>query len=178
MRKILTVAFAFGFTACASADSIYPPPPPAVGQIPGSVNATVAAAGNIGEVISSTVLVGSAVALTSGVQANITSIPIPAGHWQVSGSFCIAGGTSTAVTNVFAAPSTTTATLPTAPNGGAYIGLDTAVTLSSGQGARCYPFGVGDIYLSATTTYFLVGDAAFTVSTLGGYGYVQARRVQ
>jgi phage tail tape-measure protein len=150
-----------------------------VGQFPGSTTNAVAIAGNIGEVISSNVVVGSAVALSNGVAVNITSVSLTAGHWQVSGSICVEGATSTSITNIFAGITPTTGTLPTTANGGAYLGLRTpAFIISSGQAATCYPIGAADIYLSGTTTYFLVAQVSFTASTLGGYGFLRAIRVQ
>ncbi len=158
------------FTALATA---------AVGQIPGNTTNAVATAGKIGEVISSNVLVGSAVALSTGVAANITSAALTAGHWQVSGNFCIEGATSTSVTNAFAGITSTTGTIPANANGGAYMASRTAAfIISTGQQATCYPIGAADIYLSGTTTYFMVGQVAFSASTLGGYGFLRALRVQ
>jgi hypothetical protein len=150
-----------------------------VGQLPGSTGNTVASAGNIGELISSNVLVGSMVSLTSGSPANITSIPLTAGHWELSGSVGIEGGASTSVGNIFGGISPTSATVPTTANGGAYFGSrQSGFTISTGQSPICYPVGAADVYVSAPTTYFLVAQAAFTVSTLGGYGFLRARRVQ
>ena len=55
-----------------------------------------AAAGQIGEFVTSTVAIGAAVALTTGVTANVTSIPLTGGDWDVSGvvDHNIAVGTS------------------------------------------------------------------------------------
>lgn len=150
-----------------------------VGQLPGSTTNAGATAGNLGEVISSNVLVGSAVALSNGVAANITSASLTAGHWQISGSFCIEGATSTSITNVFSGITSTTATIPANANGGAYLALrGAAFIISTGQQATCYGIGAADIYLSGTVTMFLVGQVAFSASTLGGYGFLRALRVQ
>lgn len=48
-------------------------------------------AGQIGEVISSTVAVGSAVALTDNVNNDITHIDLTAGNWQIITSFMFTG---------------------------------------------------------------------------------------
>jgi hypothetical protein len=134
-----------------------------------------AAAGYIGEYISSTVLGGSAVALSSGVDANITSISLTAGDWDVWGT-CLtspAGGTTTSV--IIGWVSTTSATLPTFPNNGAVFFQATAVPAGNGGGG---PTGVIRLSLSATTTVYLSMRVTFAVSTMGGYGFIGARRVR
>jgi hypothetical protein len=147
------------------------------GQLPGIASNTVASAGNIGELISSNIVVGSAVGLSNGTPANVTSIALTAGHWQLYGSICFAGGTSTSITSVFGAINGTTATLPTAPGGGAYMVDRSTLTLSSGQD-YCRIIGQMDVYTSGTPTEYLVVQANFTVSTLAAFGYIAARRVQ
>ena len=149
------------------------------GQYPGLAGNTVAAAGNIGEVFSQNILVGSAVSLTTGFPSNIATISPTAGHWRLSGSICVEGGTSTSMTVLFAGFSTTTSVLPTTANSGGYMALrGVSVVISSGQQATCYPIGSEDVYLSGTTQYWMVAQPSFTVSTLGGYGIISAIRVQ
>jgi hypothetical protein len=133
-----------------------------------------AAAGYIGEYISSTVLIGAEVTLTNATPANVTSISLTAGDWDVSGqvSFDPAGTTQG---TVFAGGiNTVSATLPTAPGAGAYF-LNTDVPGTAGT-ANYGPVGVVRISISTTTTVYLVAQSNFTVSTMKAYGFIGARR--
>jgi hypothetical protein len=150
-----------------------------IGQIPGTATNTVATTGNIGEVLSSNVASGSAVALTTGTSADVTSKSLTAGHWQVSGNICFNGGTSTSITVLEAWVNSVTAAQPTPPAGGSIsINRSAAFILSSGQDPPCVPIGPLDVYLNGAATYFLSANASFTASTLAAFGYLRALRVQ
>ncbi|MEF1435483.1 hypothetical protein QWU86_11715, partial [Neisseria gonorrhoeae] len=81
--------------------------------IVGTTTNNNANAGSDGEFISSSVVVGSAVALTTNVTANVTSITLTAGDWDVAGTVSINPARSTTIAAVIAGISNTTATLPT-----------------------------------------------------------------
>lgn len=134
-----------------------------------------AAAGSVGEFIESTVLVGSSVALTTATTANITSISLTAGDWSVYGSVWTNPTGTTSISSIQGAITTTSATLPTAPNSGAFIKETTSFTLGASQGAYV---GQTRISIASTTTVYLVIQVAFTISTCGGYGYIGARRMR
>jgi hypothetical protein len=143
-------------------------------SIRGTTTNDSAAAGFVGELIESEILVGSAVSQTTGTSANITSISLTAGDWDVFGNYFtnMAGGTTT--TNFEAAIHTTSATLPTRPNKGAHVMMN-----CSGVGQNYgIPIGTKRLSLSGTTTVYLVASANFSGSTLSGYGYLGARRVR
>src|SRR5882672_10433565 len=53
------------------------------GQYLGTAGNTAASAGNIGELISSTIASGSAVSLSNNAPANLTSISVTAGTWDI-----------------------------------------------------------------------------------------------
>lgn len=145
------------------------------GQYPGEPTTGSATAGNVGEFISSTVLVGAAVSLTNGTATNITSISLTAGDWDVCGNAIFLPAGTTTVNSIAAWTSTTSATFPTAPNNGALTkiqaslstGLDQALTVGSQR-----------ISISGTTTVFLSVFPGFAVSTMTGYGFLRARRVR
>ena len=133
-----------------------------------------AAAGFVGELIESEILVGSAVPQTTGTSVNITSVSLTAGDWDVFGSYFtnMAGGTTP--TGFEVAIHTVSATLPTRPNKGAGVMMN-----CSGVGQNYgMPVGRKRLSLSGTTTVYLVASASFTGSTLSGYGYLGARRVR
>lgn len=129
-----------------------------------------AAAGSVGEYISSTVSGGSPVSLTTNVVANVTSISLTAGDWDVGGIVGFSLGTGTSVTYSTAAANSTSATLPAlggyASNGTTSVPVtDPSLVIPTIRAS-----------LSTTTTYYLVAKAGFTVSTLGAYGMIWARR--
>lgn len=132
-----------------------------------------AAAGSVGQITESTVLAGAAVALTSNVAANITSISLTAGDWDVWGNIAFAAASSTTVSQITGCINTTSATVPTVPNGGGVMTFQLTFTPSVTQ---TMPVGMMRISVASTTTVYLVGLATFAVSTMGAYGYIGARR--
>jgi hypothetical protein len=150
----------------------------AAGQLAGTGTNDNASAGNVGEFISSTVASGAPVALTSTVSANVTSIILTAGDWDVSFSsyFLIAGTTS--VANLNASISLTNATLDT-------VAGNYAVTSYASPGATFGGLvnnelfaGVRRLSLAAPTTVFAVANAQFSTSTVSAWGILRARRVR
>lgn len=135
-----------------------------------------AVAGNIGEIIESTVLVGSAVSLTTATPADVTSISLTAGDWDVWGNIWYTPGATTSITIHQGAVNTTSATLPTAPGAGANYKVVEAATVPNAIFGEFV--GQRRLSLSGTTTVYLVTQATFTVSTLAAYGYIGARRVR
>lgn len=145
------------------------------GQTPGTTTNDNANAGNIGEYISANLPLGSAVSLTSGVAANVTSVSLTAGDWDCQGNVAF-NNVNAATVQTFSICwlSTTSATLPTAPNGGAYSQWAGSVT---GNGP-ILPTGPTRLSLASTTTLFLGAEAFFTVNTATAYGFVGCRRAR
>jgi Pectate lyase superfamily protein len=149
--------------------------PAATIGIVGTTTNDNAQAGSIGEYVSSTVLVGSAVSLTTATSANITSISLTAGDWDVSGSVIFVPAATTTVTALNGGIGTTTATLPTVPPLARFAEIWTSYTPNS----TLYR-GVATIRqsLSGTTTVYLVTQSSFGTSTMTAYGHIAARRVR
>ncbi len=138
----------------------------------GSTTNDAAITGNVGEYVSSTIAVGSAVSLTTATAANVTSISLTAGDWDVTGIVNFSETTST-VTSRIAGLSSTTATLPTDGSEG-YCGVQSTVTSETNSiGLTRKRFS-----LSGTTTVFLVGQATFSAGTCTGFGSITARRIR
>lgn len=136
-----------------------------------NTNSTTAV-GNVGQLVESTVLVGSAVALTTNTAANVTSISLPAGNWLVWGNVATATGVGTIMTRIIASISTTSATHNTIPAGGGYnrigdfnFGASSDLVLVTGS---------RHLSLSGTTTVYLVTTMVFTTSTMSAFGYIGA----
>jgi hypothetical protein len=142
----------------------------------GTVTNDNAAAGLVGEYIESSLLVGSAVNLTSDVAANVTSISLTAGDWDVSAIGRVhANNASTSFTQGLASISATSATLDAVNQVNTF-----SAAAVPGNGVNYAALGVPStrISLAATTTIYLVCRAKFTVSTAQAYGVISARRVR
>ncbi len=150
-------------------------------NIVGTTTNNNATAGSVGEYVSSTVLVGSAVSLTTGTTANITSISLTAGDWDVEGLACFNPGGSTPAVYWAAAISTTSATLPTAPAGG-FVQLYTSVATSIGGSPNAafqqINTGTARVSIASTTTVYLVTQSTFSVGPNSAFGLLRARRIR
>lgn len=138
-----------------------------------------ASAGDIGEYASSTVASGSAVSLTNETAANVTSISLTAGDWDVSGIVSFSGPDTTNVNYIIGSISTTSATLDTTPDRRFDAGWGTGGTNPQGGGVlpSTHP-GPTRISISSTTTVYLVAQAKFQTNTLSAFGTIRARRVR
>ncbi len=143
--------------------------------IPGTTTNDAATAGNIGEYISSTVLSGSAVAATSGVEFNITSMSLTAGDWDVHGNVAITPSGGVTTTAIVGSASSTSAAHPTFPGGGAFLVKQLAFTAGTTQ---AYPIGIARFSLASTTTVYLVCTLEFSGGALSAYGFIGARRAR
>lgn len=147
-----------------------------VGQFPGTATNDDAAAGNVGEYISSEIANASAVALTNNVAANVTSISLTAGDWDVWGNIYLKQtGASAQITLAEGYITTTSAARATAPNAGAYFFDQQSKTAGS---EMAFPVGRKRLSLSGTTTVYLGILSLFNTSTIGAFGFLGARRVR
>jgi hypothetical protein len=151
----------------------------ALGQIPGTATNDSGSAGSVGQYVSSTVAAGSAVSLTTDTPANITSISLTAGDWDVS-AYCIYnGGVTTTVKYADCSISQTTGALDQTPGALGVFGQPTAGTTLFAQTApTTLPLIPWRISLSGTTTVFLVTQMGFGTSTATAYGIIRARRAR
>lgn len=131
-----------------------------------------ASAGEVGQEIESLVASGSAVSLTTATAANITSVSLTAGDWDVSGNVNFTETTST-VTARSAGISTTSATVPT-DGSEAFCGVQSTVTSETNS----ITLPIKRVSLSGTTTTYLVAKATFSAGTCAGFGAIVARRVR
>lgn len=135
-----------------------------------------AAAGSVGEAVTSTVAINS-VALTSLVTTNITSISLTAGDWDVLGVLNYFGGATTITVYSQGGISLVSATQPAIDFlGGFFFGASGAVVY--GTAGSYFSVPPRRISIAATTTVYLVSESRFTTSTTGGGGTIFARRVR
>lgn len=150
------------------------------GQLPATATNDSASAGRLGEYAESVIALGSAVSLTTATNANLTSISLTAGDWDVFAQFQFTGDTTTDVFNVEGSISTTSATHDST------AGRGTGLTPNAGNTfnnlAANHPLGlaVGPVRfsLSATTTLYAVASSVFADSTCSVFGILRARRVR
>lgn len=133
-----------------------------------------AASGYVGEYVSSTIAIGSAVALSSGITANVTSISLTAGDWDIVTNIITEVNASTTGTFIEGGWNTTSATLPTRGLNRSYFdnrttsaGVNQAINTSAAR-----------LSIASTTTVYLVISKGFAVSTATAYGIISARRVR
>lgn len=143
--------------------------------ISGRTDGGSASAGNVGEVISSTVLSGAAVSLAlSGTVYNITSILLSAGNWNITAGTGILTGASV-ITTALSSTNTTSGVMATPPNSGSYA----QATGNGASGSNIYmSLGARQYNVSSPTTVYLVAQVAYSGAAPGGYGYIQAERRQ
>ena len=132
-----------------------------------------AAAGQIGEVISSVVL-SPGVTLTNGTSANVTSISLTAGDWDVSGEIWIAAGTGAPTfANMGVGSATAGITSTPAIN-------QTRVSMGALLASATEVFSLKPcrVSLASTTPYYLVAQVGFPSGTTTAYGVIWARRAR
>lgn len=146
------------------------------GQLLGTATNDSAAAGFIGEYVTADLVQGSAVSLTTNVTANVTSISLTAGDWDVSAVGGFTGGTTTTVTFADTSVSTTTATEDATDGRIVRFFWNNATVFNSVVPNISLP--PTRFSLSSTTTVFLTARAVFATSTATAFGTIRARRVR
>ena len=141
---------------------------PTTGGIIGTTAADNATAGDVGEFKSSVIAIASAVSLSTNTSADITSISLTAGDWDVSGNIFF--GPSVGVTNIAAWTSTTSAT---EPDPSLYNAMSATTAIITGSGIQTPSLRVN---VSSTTTVYISVKAIFSSGTCTGCGGIFARR--
>lgn len=131
-----------------------------------------AAAGYVGEFVTSTLASGSAISLTTNVVANVTSITLTPGDWDVFGAVNYAHSAAT-TSNYSGGTSTTSATLGSQ---GTYFTLPFGVSASSAAVRQAVP--TVRISVSVNTIVYLVALATISGGTVSAHGTINARRVR
>lgn len=120
------------------------------------------------------VLVGSAVALTTNTPADVTSLSLSQGEWECTGTVARTTAATTSVTYMSQSISATSATAGTL--GSTMSAWATAANVVVGDPAFSTPRV--RLSLSATTTYYLVVNDIFTVDTNAAFGTLYCSRVR
>jgi hypothetical protein len=144
-------------------------------NIVGTATANNAAAGSVGEQVSSFVLSGSAVSLTTATNTNITTRSLAAGDWDCNGNIQTNPAGGTTQTTVVGALSLTSATIPVPSANGFPVGQ---VGNSTIGGSSAVATGTLRVNVNSTTTVYLVAFSVFSGSTNSAYGAITCRRVR
>ena len=149
------------------------------GQIPGTATNDNAAAGDVGEYMESSVLVGSATSVSNATAKTITSLNLTAGDWDVSGNIHYLGATTTTFTQVICDLSSANNTLqnsdPQTFNQLGLAGIVASGTSGTPVAVQCPTFRVS---LASAATEYLIAFSQFGTSTMTAFGSIRARRVR
>lgn len=143
-------------------------------QIAGTGTNDSAAAGMVGEIITSSLAAGSATALTTATPKTITSIALTPGDWDVSGVVDFLPAATTSITVLAEGASAVTNTLGADDT---YASDSMAATVP-GAVAQRKNIPTQRISIAANTTIYLIASATFTVAAMTGFGTIRARRVR
>lgn len=143
---------------------------PTTGGIVGTTTNDNAAAGKVGEEVESIVLAGSSISLSNATAANVTTISLTAGDWDVFGNVTVQFSLSS--TAVIAWISTTSAVPPDQAlrNQLVYTAASIAFVAAAVPSTR--------LSLSGTTTVYLSALANFSTGTGLAAGKIFARRAR
>lgn len=136
-----------------------------------------AASGSVGEFISSVVNFGSGISLTTTTVADVTSISLTAGDWNLWGNVGFFGGNTTNINFLGGWISSTSATLPN-PTFYSSLSYGSAGVVPFESFSINFSVPTTRIRLTATTTIYLSVIALFTVSTCTSHGGIYARRAR
>jgi hypothetical protein len=142
-------------------------------KLPGTTDGTSAGVGNIGEIFLASIPGGSPVGLTSGVPANVTSIALGPGDWEVSGIVTLKYTSATQNADGQAGLNVLSATLP----GDNVRGFDnTRQTATTSNASIMFP--LFNFNSASPQTAYLIAQASFSAGSCAAFGNIQARRVR
>jgi len=145
-------------------------------QIKGVTNGTAGTQGFIGEAVNANVVLGSAVALTTATNANVASITLTPGDWDVDGNINFTATNATVAAGAVVVGSVSTGSLTLSTDGTESYDLPGALTTTSFKLSVTIPRK--RLSITTTTVVYLVAQATFTAGTMGAYGALNARRAR
>lgn len=156
-----------------------------VGGIVGTTTGDAAVAGNVGQFITSTVTSGAAVSSSSTIQANVTSITLTPGDWDVSAQCNTTGSTmiATVMTCGLGAVSATQAGQAGVTTSGAIVGTDGLYTTTfASQTLPNQPFSMPimptRVTVTSSSVIYLVVKNTWSSGTASTFGTLHARRIR
>jgi hypothetical protein len=146
-----------------------------VNKVKGATAGGSAAAGDVGEYLSTIVLVASEVNISTAA-ANVASLSLTAGDWDVFGEAWIDTSAGTVSGKTTVSITTSSATTPTVPGDNVARSTVNYVPLTSTTTSFVIPVGPAKVSSASPTTVFLVGSCVVSGGTVSGYGKICARR--
>lgn len=140
--------------------------------IVGTTTNDSATVGYVGEFIQTLVASGAPITLSNNTAANVASVSLTAGDWDVEGNINFTGTTAT-ITGGQGGISSTSATLPT---DGSEVYDGTITTLLSDTSSVTLP--CKRVSIAVTTSVYLVAKKSFSAGTVVAFGQINARRVR
>jgi hypothetical protein len=150
-------------------------------QLLGTTTNDSASVGNVGEYVESVIPAGAAITLTTVTNANLTSISLTAGDWDVDCGSSFVGSGTTTILGYTTSLSTTSLTLDQTVGRSVTTGqAGQAPTTGNGYPGNTITQSLGPrrFSLGSTTTIYAVVQASFATSTLTAYGILRARRIR
>lgn len=144
------------------------------GQLPATATNDSAASGKVGEYISSQLPIGTPISLTTGTVADVTSISLTAGDWDVTGVVDFAHNTPADQPTFLVGTSTTSATKGPQDT---YISTSGPYPSASFSDFN-YIVPTVRYSLSTTTTIYLISKATFAAGSMDTWGTIRARRMR
>ena len=141
----------------------------------GVTDGSNAAAGQIGEFVSSVRLVGNAMAVLTGTAKDVASLVLQPGDWDVSGNCFLTGATAGAVSALNFWLNTASATLPVPTASG--IG-DMAIGVNGISNGSGGPTGRLRVNVTTATTVYMSAIVNFASGAASLYGAMTARRAR
>lgn len=137
-------------------------------NIVGVTNASSAAAGSVGEFVSSNVPVGSAISLTTATSADVTSINLTAGDWDIFGNIRMTGTGTFTIARAW-----TNTTSATPPDSSMFNSLQLTTIVTAAINTPYLRVNV-----NANQTVYLTAQCTFSTGTVTACGSIFARRVR
>ena len=135
-----------------------------------------AGAGFVGELLTASLAVGSATSLVSATAKDVITVSLTAGDWDVTGVVDFVPGATTNATLLLYGANSATNTLGADDTYASKVFLTAGQVTTAGHYRNVIP--TQRVSLSATTTWRLIAQATFSVSTMTAYGTIRARRVR
>ncbi len=148
------------------------------GQLPGTPLGNNANNANVGAHVQSIVGIGTPVALTTLTVANVTSIALSPGDWDVMGSVQFVGNAATTVSTFQGGISTASVTMPAIPDASNQLGFAGSPQIFGAVPTYSVPLQPFRLALNAATTVYLVAEATFAANTCSAAGMIRARRMR
>lgn len=133
-----------------------------------------AASGYVGEIIS-TDNIATGTSLTSATPANVVSISLTAGDWDVWGNLIFIPGGATTYSTFAGSITTSSATISNPSISASSFSMSLTFAASQQQWFALSPCRIS---IASTTTVYLVAQSTFAVSTLKGAAILTARRAR